>query len=279
MELMSLFNRLRAGAKPVQSTLAALSDEEYKNARNSASGKQFHAELTYFTRRIENQENFSLVRFGDGEMMIIEGQGIDLSAKYNGEHKYVPGDAQQEQQRSLLAKSLAYKHEDYFVGIACPCCVGQASFDHLKQAANQVEQQLTWANVFVNSNYSAFQSSTVPVLAQRTVNIVCHDRADIDNLPFEIKKRFSVGPNSWVNDYARLKKEMLAYIQSNENQNEVFLFCAGVLSNIIIYELAKQAPEHTYIDVGSVFDVQLQLGETRKYLKKGKTLKKVCVWN
>jgi len=275
---MSLFSRLKADVHPVPLT-PLLSDEDYGQARCSASGKQFHAELSYFTRRIENQENFSLVRFGDGEMMIIEGQGIDLSAKYNGEHKYVPGDTQQEQQRSLLAQSLAHKQDDYFVGIACPCCVGQSSFDHLKQAAGQREEQLTWANVFVNSNYKAFQSSTVPALARRKVNIVCHEKANTDNLPFEINKRFSVGPNSWVNDYQRLRQEMLAYIQSSNSQSEVFLFCAGVLSNIIIFELAGQAPEHTYIDVGSVFDVQLQLGQTRKYLKNGKTLKKVCVWN
>lgn len=279
MGLISLFKRLKRGAQRARTTPVRLSDSEYEKARVSAAGKHFHAELSYFTRRIENGQNFSLVRFGDGEMMIIEGRGIDLSAKYNGEHKYEPGDMQQERQRNLLAQSLAYKHDDYFVGIACPCCVGQASFYQLKQAASQPEQQLTWANVFVNANYNAFQSQTVPVLAKREVNIVCHERAVTDNLPFDINKRFSVGPNSWINDHERLKQEMLSYIESGKNKDEVFLFCAGVLSNIIIFELARFAPQHTYIDVGSVFDVQLQLGETRKYLKKGKTLKRVCVWN
>lgn len=279
MGLMSLLNRYKAGIQAANTESELLSDTDYEKSRVTANGKQFHQELNYFIRRIENRNNFSLVRFGDGEMMIIEGQGIDLSGKYNGEHKYVPGDAQQEQQRSLLAQSLAYRDADYFVGIACPCCVGQSSFDHLKQAANQQEQQLTWANVFVNSNYGAFQERAVPALSQRKVNMVCHERAVIDNLPFAINKRFNVGPNSWVNDHQRLSQEMFEYIESKQGEDEVFLFCAGVLSNIIIFELAARAPQHTYIDVGSVFDVQLELGKTRKYLKKGKTLKKVCVWN
>lgn len=279
MGLMSLLNRYRAGTQAANAAPELMSDIEYEKSRVTASGKQFHQELNYFIRRIENRKNFSLVRFGDGEMMIIEGQGIDLSGKYNGEHKYVPGDAQQEQQRSLLAQSLAYRDADYFVGIACPCCVGQASFDHLKRAANQQEQQLSWANVFVNSNYSAFQKRALPALSLRKVNIVCHERAVVDKLPFAINRRFSVGPNSWVNDHQRLRQEMFEYIESAQGEDEVFLFCAGVLSNIIIFELASHAPQHTYIDVGSVFDVQLELGKTRKYLKKGKTLKKVCVWN
>jgi len=116
------------------------------------SNKSFHDELKQFNVRLTEQENFSLVRFGDGEMIIINGEAIDLSQKYNGEHQYIPDEKQHEQQREILRQSLVWQSSNYYVGIACPCCVGTPAFLALKDQSEQPEQQLTWANIFVNSN-------------------------------------------------------------------------------------------------------------------------------
>jgi hypothetical protein len=72
---------------------------------------------------------------------------------------------------------------------------------------------------------------------------------------------------------------MQTYLEDNQIRNEVFVFCAGVLSNMLIYQLTRMNFNNTYIDLGSVFDVTMGLGETRQYLKgKKKRLKKVCIW-
>jgi len=243
-----------------------------------SSTKQFADELDKLNQRLLSRENFALVRFGDGEMIIIDGKAIDLSEKYNGEHQYLPGNPAHEEQRSRLRDSLTFQHPHYFVGIACPCCVGEDNFFNLKKRSAQAEDQLTWANLFVNSNYAVFRDHTVAALVTRTVNMVCHEKADTDGLPFAVQHTFTVGGNSWVNDYARLRDELVSHIEKNQVHDEVFLFSAGVLSNILVHELFALHPNNTYIDLGSVFDVDLGLGKTRKYLKKGKTLKKTCVW-
>ena len=74
------------------------------------------------------------MRFGDGEMMIIDGTETDLSHKFGGEHTYTPGDdTPRATNAPLLAQSLTWQADHYFVGIACPCCVGEANFFNLKQ--------------------------------------------------------------------------------------------------------------------------------------------------
>ncbi len=270
--------------KPERKGVAQRTDTNTVNQLTSVSAelpkppKVFAEALGNFTQRIATCQNFSLVRFGDGEMIIINGQPIDLSKKYNGEHKYTPGNPEHETQRDRLAESLSYRSPNYFVGIACPCCVGDDNFFQLKAAAQQEESQLTWANIFVNANYQTFRDETQSAIATRTVNLICHERANTSKLAFDVNRTFRVGGNSWVNDHSRVEAELLSYLANDAKENEVFLFCAGVLSNILICSLTQKYPEHTYIDVGSVFDVDLGLGKTRKYLKKGKTLKKTCEW-
>ena len=245
--------------------------------------KHFGAALLEFNRRLQARQPFSLVRFGDGEMMIIQGKAIDLFDKYNGEHRYVPGAANDEQQRTRLTASLHYQNPRYFVGIACPCCVGRDNFHQLKSGSGQADEQLTWANLFVNSNYRVFLQQTVPLLQQMPVNLVCHQRADPSGLPFSVGKTFRTGANAWVNDYQRVHDELDQWVASSASTNEVFLFCAGVLSNILVKEMTQRHPGHTYIDLGSVFDTHLGLGATRSYLKSGffrrkRKLNKTCVW-
>ena len=90
---------------------------------------------------------------------------------------------------------------------------------------------------------------------------------------------FRVGGNAWVNNYNLLLEQLSQHIEHNKTEGEVFIFCTGVLSNMLVYKLTELFPNNTYLDVGSVFDDLMGLGQTRKYLKGSKKrLKKVCVW-
>ncbi|MEI6972608.1 MAG: hypothetical protein WCL44_13960 [bacterium] len=241
--------------------------------------KNFHGELDRFNTMLQSGENFALVRFGDGEMTVINGDPIDLSKKCNGEHRYIPGEAKHEEQRERLKYSLRYQAANYYVGIACPCCVGEQQFLNLKRQAMQPETHLTWANIFVNSNFERFRSLVVPALARRKVVLVCHRKGRPAGLPFTVVRHFGVGPNAWLNDYDSCLNELTCFIRQENIANHVFLFSAGVLSNILICELHQHFPNNTYLDIGSVFDVELGLGMTRRYLKNSrKQLSKTCVW-
>lgn len=248
------------------------------NALTSSHEKQFQPELEKFTRWIAEGKNYSLVRFGDGEMKIINGVKTDLSHKVHGEHKYSPNNAQDERQRALLRSALQHQGDNYHVGIACPCCVGMDNFQALKDQSKQQESHLTWANIFVNSNFATFKKSTTPTIGAREVTLVANQAAKPEGLPFKVKKTFAVGSNAWVRDPDKLLTEISNHLDKGPETDQLFLFCAGVLSNIAIYELTKRYPQNTYLDLGSVYDVELGLGKTRKYLKKGRTLKKTCIW-
>jgi glycosyltransferase involved in cell wall biosynthesis len=241
--------------------------------------KTFSGDLKKINLKLNQKENFSLVRFGDGEMVVINGESIDLSQKCNGEHKYMPGNDVDEKFRQILTNSLTFKNPHYFVGLACRCCVGDEECDQLRHQSQQDEESLTWANIFVNANYPLFLETTVAELNKRVVNIICHEKAKLDKLPIRIQKDFRVGGNAWVNNYNHAVNEISQYIVDNTIEDEVFIFCAGVLSNMLIYELTCRHPKNTYIDLGSAFDAVMGLGKTRKYLKGSKRqLKKVCVW-
>jgi glycosyltransferase involved in cell wall biosynthesis len=241
--------------------------------------KAFRHELTLFTQKIANGENFSLVRFGDGEMVIINGEAIDLSEKCNGEHKYTPNNARDEGYRKILEESLLYQNDRYFVGLPCRCCVGDKHCEQLRAQSKQPPANLTWANLFVNANYPDFLKQTVDALSTQTINLVCHQKADLAGLPFTVSKDFRVGGNAWVESYDDLLTELTAYLENTKVEGQVFIFCAGVLSNMLVYQLTKWFPNNTYIDAGSVFDDMMGLGQTRKYLKGSKKrLKQVCVW-
>ena len=242
-------------------------------------GKRFDAALDDLNRRLRAREPFALARYGDGEMLVIQGEAIDLLAKANGEHRYQPGDARSERQRVRLAASLTYQHPRYFVGIACPCCVGLTHFQQLKTGSGQAESQLTWANLFVNANFDTFKRDTLSALsALPPVVLVAHERAHTDTLPFDVSCHIKTGANAWVDDCDRVLEALQQELRDNGDTGRTLLFCAGVLSNIAIAELHARYPENTYIDLGSVLDVELGLGQTRKYLRNGRSRGKTCVW-
>jgi len=156
--------------------------------------------------------------------------------------------------------------------------VGKEKFYGLKEQSGQTETHLTWANIFVNSNFPRFKKQTVPHFSNKRIILIAHKAADPNGLPFEVETTFRVGSNAWVQDYDRLSFELIDYIRQHKVENAIFLFASGVLSNMLICDLNKLYPNNTYLDVGSVFDVELGLGKTRGYLRKGKRLRRTCVW-
>ena len=142
----------------------------------------------------------------------INGKSINLSQKYNGEHQYTPNNDNDEKHRQILADSLSYDNQQYYVGLRCRCCVGDEKCDQLRQQSQQQEDRLTWANLFVNANYSVFLEETIPVIQSRKINIICHEKAQLDDLPFEVCHDFRIGSNAWVNNYQDTLKEIQGHI-------------------------------------------------------------------
>jgi hypothetical protein len=240
--------------------------------------KTFDGDFTKFLNKIKSGEHFSLSRWGDGELMILEGKHIDIRSKGNGEFRYDPNLSDYVGVKSKLEISYCNRDDNYYIGIACPCCVGQEKYEYMKRKSKQDEEHLTWANIFVNANYRRTINELIPELNNHVVNLVVNKNSNIKGLPFKPNFVWYVGTDAWNDDYSVVDK-IKDYIEMHGVINEIFLFAAGPLANILTYELWEYgSKENTYIDIGSILDPYLQLKLTRGYHLGAPTLNKVCVW-
>jgi hypothetical protein len=240
--------------------------------------KTFDGDFTKFLNKIKSGEHFSLSRWGDGELTILEGKYIDIRSKGNGEFRYDPNMEQYIGVRNKLIVSYSNKSDNYYIGIACPCCVGQEKYEYMKKKSGQDEEHLTWANIFVNANYRRTINELIPELSNHPIFLVINKNSKLDKLPFTPIDIWYVGTDAWEKDYwivDRIKK----FIVNKDIKDAIFLFAAGPFANILTYELWEYGSKNnTYIDIGSILDPYLQLKLTRGYHLGAPTLNKVCVW-
>jgi len=230
----------------------------------------FRNDLIYFENKLRKKDPFSLTRFGDGERDIMNGKHLFLSRSkkefdFSGEE-----DLQQD-----LVKSFTLIKKNYFVGIPCPCCQPQSVCDKMKKVSGQSQQNLTWANIFVNGNYSYFISNIVPLFNLYKTTIICPGNSE--GLKFNFYKHYKIGANAWVNNsdvYENIRNQII----QNHCNNELFLFCAGPFANILCSKLYKEFPSNTFLDIGSVFNKDIGIGANRGYLQGANTLNKTCIW-
>ena len=237
----------------------------------------FKDDIKFICDKLKNKNHFAFSKYADGEFKILADQHIDIRAKANGEFKYDPKDSTDSFFRDQLIESFQFNHLNYYVGIGCKCCMGERDFNWMKENSYQEENNLTWANIFVNSNYLYYTKNLIPLYSDYEVVLVCNHKAKLNNLPFNVIKDFRVGTNAYKEDFG-LVEELLLWVKQNQIENKLFLFCAGPFGNILTYKLFKHFPQNTYLDVGSTLDPLLQLGQTRGYLKGALTLNKTCIW-
>jgi hypothetical protein len=239
--------------------------------------KTFKGDFDLFVNKIRNDEHFALSRWGDGELMILENKAIDLTKKGDGEFKHDPTSTAHVIMRESLLNSYKYKHKDYYIGIACQCCVGKEKFEYMKNLSGQLENNLTWANIFVNSNYKYFLSDLLPILKSKKIILVANAKSKLDGLPFKVEQFYPIGTDAWIGNSTLIQKLMMDISEFNMN-DYVYIFAAGPFANVLTYELWKNNKNNTYLDIGSTLDKMLGLTVTRGYLQGAPTLNKTCIW-
>jgi hypothetical protein len=161
--------------------------------------------------------------------------------------------------------------------------VGKEAFDWQVDLHGGDDESLTWANLWVNGNYPAFIMNTLPIFYSKDCVFVGHESADTSKLPF-IKKDFRVGYNAMINDYGKIE-DIKNWIRENNIENHLFLFSASTFSNLAIYELFKEFPNNSYVDIGTCLTPMMNMPTERDYLKgfwsyRGSaSLNQICKWN
>ena len=241
--------------------------------------KYFDKEFYKFLEKLKNKENFAFARFSDGELFILKNQTVILAEDHfvTGErkgHGVYPKEEQKEFipekhgffQEKLL-ECFKFKMPEYYKGICCRNDVGEDAF-FWQKGLNGGDKDLTFANLLINRNYRRFVEEMVPVLRERDVIYVVNEMANLEGIPFELKKTFEVGSNCMIDNYDTVEK-VKEYIRENNIRDHVILCAAASLSNFIIRDCFEDNPDNTFLDIGSCLNPYLELEgwkHTRGYL-------------
>lgn len=237
---------------------------------------------------------FAFNRFSDGELFILQdkelilgdnivkvGQKITTGGYKKEDHKHFDP-AKHGFYRDRLIDSFKFCKNNYFKGISCKCCVGQEDFKWQLDFLKGHDQNLTWANLFLNANYENFVNEIYPLFNNYKTVFICNEKADLSQMPF-IVKDFRVGYNAMINNY-NLIEEIKNWITTNKITGYLFLFSASSFSKLAIHQLYEFCDQNTYIDVGTTLNHLMNMSLDRSYLKeywlgeKGLDSKKICVW-
>jgi hypothetical protein len=256
--------------------------------------KNFREHFSYLSEKIKNKENFAFARYSDGELYILQNRELKLDQGLIqiGDSKqigiYQPADykhydpKQHGESYNRLIEAYKHRQPNYYKGITCSCCIGKNDFDWQIELHGGDDESLTWANLWVNGNYPAFITHTLPMFYNRECVFVGHNSADISKFPFFVKD-FRVGYNAFINDYDKIDI-IRQWIKENNITNHVFLFSASTFTNLAVYELFRDFPNNSYIDIGTCLTPMMNMPTERDYLKRfwyyagGGDLNKICIW-
>jgi len=256
--------------------------------------KDFKQHIQNFKQKLLDRKPFAFARYSDGELFILQNKELKLDeglikvgdiqtpGLYKSQDFKHFNPARDVLARERLLEAFTYKQAGYYKGISCQCCVGPEAFQQQIDIHGGDDESLTWANLFVNSNYPVFIEEILPVLQTYDTVMICHQDAELDKLEF-VTKDFRVGYNAMINDYDKIQ-DIKNWIDDNQVEGHLFLFSASTFSNLAIYELYKHSPKNTYLDIGTCLTPFMNMPTERSYLqeywfgKYGNDLKRNCIW-
>lgn len=252
----------------------------------------FEDEFDFFLNKFKRKENFNLLRFSDGELYIMHGKSISLGnifvsvgGRLRGivfhnkwdRKTFIPKHNKQFIRK--LIESFTYKSPEYFIGRGCKCCYTEKEWNLESKLLGADCDNHTWANLLLNYNYPNFMKKFYPEIQKRGAYVICNEMADLSNHNW-ILGDFRIKTNDFTNlEPIELIKN---FIKKNDIKNKVFLFSASSFSNIAQFELAKEFPGNTYIDIGTTLSYEFKIPAKRDYLEKfynNQNNYKRCIWN
>jgi hypothetical protein len=215
--------------------------------------KSYADDIKILYQALYDNENISFSKFCDGEWAVMSNQAIN-----NKEFWFDPLTDKDQFKRQQLINAFQYKNDRYFVGVTC---VGVFGLDIHRQMVNlsqQTQDHLTWADIWVNSNYKYYLQNIVPLYSKKPVVLICNKNANINYLPFKPYKVISVENNAWQENWSLVHELKELVTTGSEFTNMIFLFCCGPFGNILCHQLTEANPQNTYLDIGSTLNPFLQ---------------------
>lgn len=218
----------------------------------TSPNKNYKEDIMILKHAIEHGHHISFSKFCDGEWAVICNQEIN-----NKEFWFDPKNQNDQLKRKALIDAFKYKNDRYFIGITCVNVFGLQTHRAMKQLSGQDEPHLTWADIWVNSNYKYYTENIIPLFNNKNVILFYNENGKIENLPFKPYMTFPVKHNAWEYNW-NIIEEAKFFITTQDIKNMIFLFCCGPFGNILCHQLTKHEPQNIYLDIGSTLNPYLQ---------------------
>lgn len=223
----------------------------------------FREDIEFIFNKLKSKEKFSFSKYADGEFAIFSNQKITNTDNWT----FIP--EKHSEIRNELIYSFQFKDPEYYVGVSCKCCQPEHVVNWMREESKQ--DVLTWANIFVNSNYPYFKENFIPEFSNHDVVLFAREDARVNNLPFKVE-HIPITSQAFIDNF-----NLVNEFPIENYQDKLFLFCAGPLGNMLAAKFWEKNKENTYLDIGSTLNPYLT--ETnRGYLKDGDTKLKTCIW-
>lgn len=213
------------------------------------------SEFKKIWQKIAIGENFTLLRYGDGERAIMEGRAVIAQEGWRSPDYVTKLGVD-------LKSSLELNNKKVYYGISCPCCDQDAYYWYSTRIKNS---NITFANIWANANYRNFIKAFEKI--NREAVVIANKKADgkkIGNL--KILKYYLVG-DECIKYWEEEGEDIINRIKHDfgDKKNLLFIVSAGPMSEPIINELFLNNPENCYIDFGSGIDKYIHNRHTRPY--------------
>ena len=234
-------------------------EKGFETISNKAQSiKNYTNSIDYFLNKIKNKENFSILRFADGEYYVLENTQLTNIDNWTF------------QSGSILCKhlndSLSLINTNVYYGISgLSDCEKTCNYYYSKIPNHH---NITYANVFVNENFEKW----INFLINHNDNCLLIGSSKPENNKIgniNIIETLLIDPflvNDWdnkYNEYFTIMKEF-----GKKYTNTLFLISAGPLSEVFIHQLYLSNPNNIYLDVGSSIDMFTKNRYTREYQTK-----------
>lgn len=232
--------------------------------------------IELFITLLETKNNFSFVRFSDGEIEILRNRYLEINngkTTYKGrefKNSFPVYDAKRfdpvEHQsiRKELLDSAIYRNPCFYKGI--PTLHNDALVDRefMLRLNGGFESNMTFSDLFLNSNYRKYRECLVPVFAEfENIYVIANYRAELSgsltgatHLPV---------PDNFFSQFDQVVTSVSNQLKDIE-PNSLILSSASSLSNIIAHRLHLCRQDVTFLDVGTSINDLLSLDvNTRAY--------------
>ena len=231
------------------------------------------AELKKFMGKIESNERFVFIRFSDGELEILRGSKLVLDksgivwSRGTSDFQYPTYDhkdfdpVRDKTLMDSLVASASHRSNAYFKGIPTRHNGDYDAKNLMIQLNGGTEDNLTFSDLWINSNYRLFLREVFPILKSRPVTVVANYRT----IPDKISEQWTLIPipDAAFQDHQRVVDNAVAQI-SKLTPGSIVLSSASSISNLIGHQVSLRERDVTFIDIGTALLELLGFTDSRR---------------